>query len=231
MSYRRVILWDFDGTLVSRPFMWSEAVLAALSDVLPGHEMTEEKVRRQLSAGFPWHTPMVPHPELNQGDAWWSKVSEAYAPLFQGVGGGVQRDLKEAVRSRIIDARYYRVFDDVVPTITALSEKGWGHAILSNHIPELPDLVDRLDLGSHFEFVLSSGATGYEKPHPEAFRMARRLLVDADQLFMVGDSPTADVAGAEQAGMDPILVRTRSSDVRYQTDDLYGLPMLLDSYR
>src|SRR5262249_46650933 len=55
--------------------------------------------------------------------------------------------------------------------------------------------------------VFSSAATGYEKPHPDAFRLALRVAVDADVVCMIGDSLDADILGAAALGIPGILLR------------------------
>jgi putative hydrolase of the HAD superfamily len=47
----------------------------------------------------------------------------------------------EALRTEILDARAYSLFEDVVPVLTALREERWRHVIVSNHVPELADIV------------------------------------------------------------------------------------------
>jgi putative hydrolase of the HAD superfamily len=90
--------------------------------------------------------------------------------------------------------------------------------VLSNHVPELSTLVEQLGLGGLVERVFSSAATGYEKPHPEAFRLALRAFGDPVRRWMVGDNPTADVAGAEAIGIPAILVRTNGTARRTARD-------------
>ena len=81
--------------------------------------------------------------------------------------------------------------------------------ILSNHVPELPSIVDGIGLGSLIDEVYTSAATGYEKPNPESYRIALGGESPAD-CFMVGDNVDADVLGAEKVGLPAILVRNPS---------------------
>ena len=81
------------------------------------------------------------------------------------------------------------------------------HVILSNHVPELGQLVSGLGLDRHIETVLCSAVTGYEKPHQEAFAAALGLRGDGEPVWMVGDNPEADVEGARRAGLEAVLVR------------------------
>jgi putative hydrolase of the HAD superfamily len=84
--------------------------------------------------------------------------------------------------------------------------------VLSNHVPELPGLIADLGLGSLVDDVLTSASIGYEKPHPEIFQHALRQSGHPTNAWMVGDSVTADIGGAELAGIPALLVRTGQND-------------------
>jgi putative hydrolase of the HAD superfamily len=206
----RVVLWDFDGTLAHREGMWSACLIDALDDVLPGHGLDRDAVRPHLRDGFPWHRPEVAHPELADAEAWWAHVGQLIARVYTAVGLDDERATQVARQVRAVYADHRRswvVFDDTVPALTTLRDAGWRHAILSNHVPELSALVDGLGLAPFFDAVVNSAVTGYEKPHPEAFMHARRAAGNPAELWMVGDNPIADVAGANAAGIPAILVR------------------------
>ncbi len=55
--------------------------------------------------------------------------------------------------------------------------------------------------------VINSATSGYEKPHPQAFRLAQAAAGPARRLVMIGDNPQADAGGARRAGIDAIWVR------------------------
>ena len=99
--------------------------------------------------------------------------------------------------------------------------------IVSNHVPELPALVEDLGLAGWFDAVVTSARVGFEKPHPRLFAAARAVSPDP-RIWMIGDNPIADVAGARSVGIDAILVRTRH-DVSPRADDLWGVAAILDS--
>jgi putative hydrolase of the HAD superfamily len=206
----RLVLWDFDGTLAWRPGMWSGCVLEVLDEVEAGHAVTAERLRRGLRSGFPWHTPHDPHPQICEPGAWWELVEGivAAALVDAGVADGRARVLAGAVRERYVDGNVgWRLYDDTLAALTSVQETGWRNAILSNHVPELPELVGALGIAPYVDAVFTSALTGFEKPHPEAFRHALRAFGDPQHVWMVGDSPTADVQGAEALGLRAILVR------------------------
>lgn len=216
-----LLIWDFDGTLAWREGLWSGCVLEVLDEHEPGHGATREALRERLSGGFPWHRHETAHPELAEADAWW----EALGPLLSGAMSacGIDerraRELCPAVRERFVDAaRVWRLFDDSGGALAAARAAGWRNAILSNHVPELGALATALGIGEYVEEVFSSAVTGYEKPHPEAFRLVLRRFGYPAERWMVGDNPRADVAGAEALGIPAVLVRTQGSVARRAPD-------------
>jgi putative hydrolase of the HAD superfamily len=206
----RVILWDFDGTLAERPGMWRGCMEEVLDEHEPGHQIASDMLRPFLRDGFPWHNPDTAHPELSDVEAWWGRVEPILSRGYEGVGYPTERarTLGRLARERYVDGQHWQLFEDTVPTLAALRDEGWRHVILSNHVPELGSIVTHLGLDGLVDATVNSAETGYEKPHPEAFAQARLAAGDPETIWMVGDNPRADVAGAEAVGIPAVLVRT-----------------------
>jgi putative hydrolase of the HAD superfamily len=200
----RAILWDFDGTLGYRDGMWSGCLVEALDEAHPGHGLSAADFRAALDDGFPWHTPDVPHPELSTADAWWEPIEALFVKAYADVGYGPE--LAPLARRRFT-THGWQLYDDTLPALASLREHGYRHVVLSNHVPELPEIADRLGLSGHVDAIVNSAVIGYEKPHPEAFAAGRRAAGDPEELWMVGDNPIADIDGATAAGIPALLVR------------------------
>jgi putative hydrolase of the HAD superfamily len=230
----RVLLWDFDGTLAYRPGLWGACLCEVLDEHQDGHGITADQLRPFLRDGFPWHQPELPHPELSEPDAWWRQIQQLLAGAYEGVGipGPRARELARLARKRYVDVRCgWRLFDDTLPVLDHLHAAGWRHVVLSNHVPELPALVNGLGLSHRVELVLSSAATGYEKPNRRAFELALEQCGQPRQVWMIGDNPHADVIGAEAAGIPAILVRSGSIDGCRHCSDLRAVPAILEQSR
>ncbi len=225
----KVLIWDFDGTLAYREGRWSGTLMEILQAEEPGLAVDREQIHLQIRYGFPWNTPEQPHTGIRDGDEWWQQL----LPLFRntlvaiGVADGRAAELATRVRDRYCDLARWRLFPDTVPVLDALTRAGWEHVILSNHVPELASLVEALGVRPFFRAVHNSACTGYEKPHPEAFRIVLRDLAPGTDVWMIGDNPVADVAGAQAVGIPAILVRTPHDRVRRQCPDLSGVEELL----
>ena len=206
----RVIFWHFGGTLAYRQREWCGCLVEMLDEYEPGHGITSEAIGPHLREGFPWHTPERPHPELSDPDVWWAKVQSILATGLraEGISSLRSEEIARAFRTRYVDGSLnWRLSPDVIPVLTRLRNEGWRHVILSNHVPELPAIVDGVGLGKFVDRVISSAAVGYEKPHPAIFELARALSGNPQQVWMVGDNQQADVGGAHAVGIPAILVQ------------------------
>jgi HAD superfamily hydrolase (TIGR01509 family) len=106
----------------------------------------------------------------------------------------------------------------VFDTLAALRTAGFRTAIVSNTPWGSPaDLwraeLARLNLLAPVDATVFCMDVGYRKPHCAPFERALELLgARAEEAFFVGDDPKWDVAGAEQAGIRPILLARTSGE-------------------
>ena len=112
----------------------------------------------------------------------------------------------EKVRTIILKKENYFLFDGAHETLEHLITKGHKNILLSNNFPDLKQVTDALDLTRYFEHMVISGLTGYEKPHPKIFEIAKALYPAETEFYMIGDNINADIIGGKNAGMKTILV-------------------------
>jgi len=228
----RLVIWDFDGTLAHRrgETGWSILLAEALDAEEPGHGHTAETFRPYLRDGFPWHRPEVAHPELCEPEAWWAAVRPLLSRAYESVGYSSTRalELADTARRLYVDPDVgWALFDDTLPALERLSQAGWMHAILSNHVPELGRIVTGLGLRDVVEHVSCSAETGYEKPHARAYASVLDHL-QPEEAWMVGDNVVADVLGAEAVGLPAVLVRRPDPRAARYADTLAGVPRFLE---
>jgi putative hydrolase of the HAD superfamily len=234
MSGVRLLMWDFDGTLAHRrgETGWSILLAEALDAEEPGHGHSAETFRPHLRDGFPWHRPEVAHPELCEAEAWWGSVRPVLGRAYEAAGYAPVRalELADAARRLYVDPSVgWALFDDTVPTLARLSQAGWTHAILSNHVPELRQIVAGLGLEDLVAVVSCSAETGYEKPHAQAFAPILDRF-SPDEAWMVGDNVVADVLGAEAVGIPAVLVRRPDPRAARYADSLLEVePFLVEA--
>ena len=226
------VLWDFDGTLATRPGLWRSSLMEVLNKHEPGHRVDEEQIRLYLRDGFFWHKPEEPHLHIKTSNAWWSQTETIFIRAYQGVGFDHKRasELARLVRECFINPERFTLYDGTIPALKRLSERGWKHLILSNHVPELPDIVKALGLSSYIDFCITSAATGYEKPNPEAFRIALSITSNPKKVWMIGDNLIADIRGAEAVGLPAILVRNPAGEnMKYFARDLLEAASIIET--
>jgi HAD superfamily hydrolase (TIGR01549 family) len=208
-----LVIFDFDGTLAHRPGMWTKCLADVLADYLPDNGVPIDDLRLLLREGFPWHTPELDHTHVKDPDQWWRLLQPTFERAFAAVGAdrAATPTLMAAIRSRYCDPHSFKLYDDTLEALELLRQKNARAVILSNHVPELPRIVDGLGLGDLVDDVLTSAIIGYEKPHPEAFRLALGS-VPPERACMIGDNPVADIAGAQRIGARAVLVRHPDAD-------------------
>ena len=125
-----------------------------------------------------------------------------------------------------LDTKRWRLHKDAVPALEELSSSGWKHALMTNYVPESPEIAGRLEKDRHVERIFNSAQTGYEKPQLGSVRDVLDALGEAEKVWMVDDN--ADVAGAKAASIPAILVRKRRRGIERYCEVLGGLAAIVD---
>jgi HAD superfamily hydrolase (TIGR01662 family) len=157
------------------------------------------------------------------------KGAQAVAEVLHGWGiSGVENSLGEAIfetlRIRIPESR--PLFKDTLSTLAELERRGYLLGVVTNRIwggkPFQEDLhVLGLDHFFHPQAIAVSGDLGLRKPNPAMFLHALKgLNARPEEAIMVGDSLSADVLGAQQAGIlaawkPKKKIRKRIEELRY----------------
>src|SRR5579872_1754407 len=104
----KIIFWDFDGTLAQRPFMWSNAFLQSLDELIPKHEISIDQIKPLLQRGFPWHTPEIPWNEITP-ESWWARMECHFSEVFRElkIDNKICPELSRKVRNIAIDPKSY----------------------------------------------------------------------------------------------------------------------------
>ena len=200
------ILWDFDGTLADAPRLWTRAT----QSLLHRSGLTDidlEIIRRELSYGFPWHTPEISHEELFNEKGYWeflnNKISSAI--VASGVKETTTNHITKGWRDEILHNYGYQLLPKAKDVLKSLTSYGYSHVIASSHIPELIEVLN------HFEMVHTSVMIGYEKPHLLFFENIIKDLCRDRIALMIGDSLDRDIKGAKDSGIKSVWLN-RNSD-------------------
>jgi HAD superfamily hydrolase (TIGR01509 family) len=208
----RAVLFDLGNTLVSYyaaadfgPIL--RKCLRGCFEVLgPGSSLDEEEI---------FEHALTLNTERSDHAVW--PLAERLEILF----GEPVRDA--ATRQRLAAAFLEPIFatafvdPEALSTLASLRARGFVTAIVSNTPWGSPSAPWRAELARHnllsaVDAVVFCADVGYRKPHRAPFDRALALLeVRAADAVFVGDDPRWDVAGAEQAGIRPLLLAPKST--------------------
>jgi HAD superfamily hydrolase (TIGR01549 family) len=157
------------------------------------HESVEEYIRSAIRRN--------PHLEPNGGQAVVAALRKWGIDLNTSSGEAIF----EALRVRIPESR--PLFDDVLPTLKVLQERGfqlgvvtnrhWGGKLFHEDLQAM-GLLDYFDL----RHTAISIDLGIRKPNPAIFlHTLNALNTPPEQAAMVGDSLLSDIAGSKRLGM------------------------------
>lgn len=99
------------------------------------------------------------------------------------------------------------LFDDVIPALTHLRERGLVLGLISNVDRDIAPFYQGLGLSAWLQVMVTSQEVGFNKPHPEIFLAAlKQAGVKPSEAIYVGDQYQIDVVGASKVGMLGILL-------------------------
>jgi putative hydrolase of the HAD superfamily len=99
------------------------------------------------------------------------------------------------------------LFDDVPAALDDLKKRGLKLGLISNVERDMTDTLAKLGLSSKLDVVVTSQDAGFTKPQPEIFQYAlKRASVQPAEAVYVGDQYQVDIGGAQNAGMQGILL-------------------------
>lgn len=152
--------------------------------------------------------------------------------------------LKEAIAAMFkITEAHWHVEKDTHTVLAELKQEGYRLCIISNasNTEDLNNLVDNSNLRQYFDHFVISAEEKIRKPHPLIFKKALRVMsATPGKSLMIGDTLTADILGAQKAGIRAIWITRRAKRPEnnrmkkvitpdFVIDRLSKLPKLLQS--
>ncbi len=105
------------------------------------------------------------------------------------------------------NGKYWQLYPDVLPTLTALLERSFRLVVLSNWDHRLYQTLKDLGLDHFFEKIYISTLIGHAKPDPDAFRhISNDLKIPAQAILHVGDTLEEDILGARRANIRAVCI-------------------------
>ncbi len=135
-------------------------------------------------------------------------------------------EIPESVIRSALDALYsvtqsnWQLEEDTIETLQKLKSQNYSLGIFSNagDDNDVQKLIETFGIRPHFDFVLTSAACYYRKPHPRAFEIAlAQWNISPNEAVMIGDSLEADIHGAKNLGMKTIWITRRA---KFRDEDM-----------
>jgi len=194
----KAVLLDALGTLLSfePPAPHLRTALARR-----GHDVGEEAAKAAIRAEIAYYRA-----HLHEGTDAASladlrgRCAEAMQPALPGV------PLPD-VLAALMEALRFLAYPDAAPALTALRAAGIRTVVVSNWDASLHERLTETGLAVLVDGALASAEVGAAKPDRDIFAAALELAGAAPyEAWHVGDTIDADVKGARDAGLSPVLI-------------------------
>jgi HAD superfamily hydrolase (TIGR01509 family) len=204
----RGVILDFHHTLAHAgdPAVWLQEAWGNLGrDGDPATALGDDYAQAAAFLDRLWEEARVVDPE-NERDRDPARHRRVFDQVI-AAAPGIDLELADALYQ--IMHRQWDVYDDVVPVLKALREKGVRVVMLSNVGFDLSPTLARTGVDELLDGAVMSYAVGAVKPDPAIFQNALDILgLPASQVLMVGDAWQDDGAAAALGVRTLILPRT-----------------------
>jgi putative hydrolase of the HAD superfamily len=209
----RAIFFDAAGTL----FYLTKTVGDHYADV--GREVGLDLDAQKLESAFhaAWkqmpRRPAIDGPRENDDKGWWrelvGRVFDQVAPSLSELD---RDNFFEVAYEHFAEAGVWKLYPEV-PEVLDKLRPHFELAVISNFDGRLRLILRNLGISKYFAHVFISSELGADKPDPEIFRRALKVMhLEADEVLHVGDDPERDWKAAKAAGLSVFrLDRPRDS--------------------
>jgi HAD superfamily hydrolase (TIGR01549 family) len=241
-NFLRAVLFDLGGTLMYERGTW-DAINARADDALTNY-LRAEGFELNLST-FPreFRKRLRKYFQQREKDLLETTYSFVLRDVLKDKGYG---DVSEGTIRNALDELFavtqtnWVIEDDTLPTLQKLEADGYRMGLISNagDDQDVQQLARRFGIARYFDFILTSAACSYRKPHRRIFELAlSNWYFLPSEAVMVGDNLDADVRGAQSVGLFTIWLSRRAGkpseeELAIQPDaslsSLSELPAFLD---
>jgi putative hydrolase of the HAD superfamily len=213
-NFLRAVIFDFGGTLMYGRNAW-EPCIAKADETLTTYLCSQgmdlnistfpSEFRKRLNDYF-----MQREQDLLEA-TYTSVLRELLMEKgYDDVPSGVIRDALNQLFA--VTQSNWALEPDALVTLDMLQKSGYKLGMISNagDDQDVQQLAYGFRIHSYFDFILTSAACSYRKPHPRIFEIAlANWYLLPTEAVMVGDNLTADIMGAQNAGIYGIWISRR----------------------
>jgi HAD superfamily hydrolase (TIGR01549 family) len=216
-SILRAVLFDLGGTLMYERATW-DAIIAHADEALTNY-LRGEGMELNLST-FPreFRKRLGKYFSQREQDLLETTYSFVLRDVLKDKGYG---DISESIIRKALDQLFaitqtnWTLEEDTLATLQKLETDGYRMGLISNagDDQDVRQLARRFGIDRYFDFILTSAACSYRKPHRRIFELAlSNWYFLPSEAVMVGDNLDADVRGAQSVGLFAIWLRRRAGE-------------------
>ena len=220
-NFLRAVLFDLGGTLMYERANW-ESIIGHADEELTNY-LRAEGMELNLST-FPreFRNRLGKYFRQREQDLLETTYSFVLRDVLKDKGYG---NVSESVLRKGLDKLFavtqknWILEDDALPTLRKLESDGYRMGLISNagDDQDVQQLARQFGIEKYFDFILTSAACSYRKPHRRIFELAlSNWYFLPSEAVMVGDNLDADVRGAQSVGLFAIWLSRRAGR---RTDD------------
>jgi len=241
-NFLRAVIFDFGGTLMYGRNAW-EPIIAKADEELTTY-LSSQGMDLNINT-FPseFRKRLDDYFKQRENDLLESTYTQVLREVlkdkgYQNVPSKILRNALDALFA--VTQSNWALEEDAIPMLKKLEETGYRLGIVSNagDDQDVQELVRRFKIRQYFDFILTSAASSYRKPHPRIFELAlANWYLLPSEAVMVGDNLTADIQGAQNAGLygvwisrraDPQMEKLEAVKPDASMKSLSELPAILD---
>ena len=205
----KAVFFDFYQTLG----VWGESLRPRLQKITDRYGCEIEWDRYDTARGNLYAEASGSDPRTHDLLETMQQIIESYRDFLAALG---VRDYLDQMTWELLQSEHSlfaadaaTLYDDTVPTLEHLRDAGFKLAIVSNWDTPLNPLTERLGIAQYFDIIVAShdARVRSAKPDPHIFNYTLAAVgVSAEEVVHVGDTYEADIIGAKNVGIRPILI-------------------------
>ena len=141
-------------------------------------------------------------PRENDDKGWWRELVDFVLDQVAPTLNEFDRDnFFEVAYEHFAEAGVWKLYPEVREVLEKLQPR-FRLAVISNFDGRLRFILQHLGISKFFTHIFISSEIGADKPDPEIFRRALKLIdLEPDEVLHVGDDPQRDWEAASEAGL------------------------------
>lgn len=208
----RLVTFDLYDTLVEAdPPRWQRYAWAAERRGLGGSVEAFARADREAEDFYTIENGRQPIRDRTPDEVRAFRI--AYTARYLDLVGlphdeAIARRIRDDVERQVADLGWnYRVFDDVEPSLAALTDAGVKRAVISNADRDVTEFCLHMGFAQEMDLIVTSALVGWEKPDPRTFHAALDPLgIVPEDALHVGDQALSDISGSRAIGMHAAII-------------------------